>query len=189
MVRIGNVIENPITGERVTFLKTSQDTNGELLQIEWTVPPRWYVPEHVHPRQEECHEVLSGMLWSCVGGYEQTFSEGQRVVGPPRVPHAWRNPSDDKELRLLSEIRPPLRFQTLFETGFGLARDGKTSKRGIPKNPLQLAVLVSEVKDDFYFTKIPMLVQRVFLTLVTILASVGRWFGYRARYSKYSGPD
>ena len=52
----------------------------------------------------------------------------------------------------MSELRPPLRFETLFETAFGLARDGKTTKQGMPKNPLQPAVLVDETRGMFYFT-------------------------------------
>jgi quercetin dioxygenase-like cupin family protein len=189
MVKAGDVIENPITGERITFLETTGETNGELLRFEYVAPPRWSVPEHVHPVQEEWHEVLSGALWGRVGGREQIFREGQSVVGPPSVPHAWRNPSDDEELRLVSEIRPPLRFEPLFETYFGLARDGKTTKKGIPRNPLQLAVLVDETRDMFYFTRPPIPVQRAFLAPLAALASVGRLLGYRASYPKYRSSE
>ena len=89
---------------------------------------------NIHPRQEERHEVLSGTLWGRVGGQEQVFTEGQRVIGLAGVPHAWRNPSEDEELHIVSELRPPLRFETLCETAFGLARDGKTTKQGMPKS-------------------------------------------------------
>ena len=136
MAKAGELIENPITGERITFLKTTRETNGQLLRFEYVLPPRFTIPEHVHPRQEERHEVLSGTLWGRVGGQEQVITEGQRVIGPAGVPHAWRNPSEDEELHIVSELRPPLRFETLFETAFGLARDGKTTKQGMPKNPL-----------------------------------------------------
>jgi quercetin dioxygenase-like cupin family protein len=187
MARAGDIIENPMTGERITFLKTTEETKGELLRFEYVFPPRFSIPEHVHPAQEERHEVLSGTLWGRVGGREQVFTEGQRVVGPARVPHAWRNPSEHEELRLVSEIRPPLRFETLFETGFGLARDGKTTRQGVPKNPLQLAVLAYETRDMFYFTRPPIPVQKAFLALFAGLAFVGRLLGYKASYPKYSG--
>ena len=68
-----------------------------------------------------------------------------------------------------------------------MARDGKTTKSGVPKNPLQLAVLASETKDMFYLTQPPMPVQRPFLALFDVLASIGRLFGYKARYPQYSG--
>jgi hypothetical protein len=40
MIRTGDTIENPITGERVTFLATSVDTDGEAVVIETVVQPR-----------------------------------------------------------------------------------------------------------------------------------------------------
>lgn len=193
MARGGETIENPLTGERVTFLRTARETNGELLRFEYVVPPGWSVPEHVHPVQEERWEVISGALRGRVGGREQTLREGQKVVGPPGVPHAWQNPGDN-ESRLLSEIRPALHFETFFETVFGLARDGKTTKMGVPKNPLQLAVLVNEImpldetRGMIYLARPPMPVQKPFLVLVAMLATLVRLLGYKARYPEYSGP-
>ena len=111
------------------------------------------------------------------------------VVGPAGVPHAWRNSSSEEELRIISEIRPPLVFETLMETSFGLARDGKTTKQGIPKNPLQLAVLVDETRGMFYSSRAPVAVQEAFLALFAVVASVGRLLGYKARYPEYSDPE
>ena len=71
MAKAGDVIENPITRERITFLKTTRETNGELLRFEYVVPPRFFIPEHFHPRQVEHHEVLSGTLRGRVGGQER----------------------------------------------------------------------------------------------------------------------
>jgi len=172
------VIENPMTGERITFLKTTWETNGELLRFEYVLPPGFTIPEHVHPQQEERHEVLSGTLRGRVGGQERDYREGERVVGPAGVPHAWQNPSSDEEVRFVSELRPPLVFETLFETYCGLARDGKTTKQGIPKNLLQLAVLVDETRGMFYSTRVPVAVQEAFLALFAVLAFVGRRLGY-----------
>lgn len=39
MIRQGDTIENHITGERVTFMKTSAETGGEYVLIETTVAP------------------------------------------------------------------------------------------------------------------------------------------------------
>jgi quercetin dioxygenase-like cupin family protein len=189
MAKAGDVIENPMTGERITFLKTTQETNGQLLRFEYVLPPGFTIPEHVHPHQEERHEVLSGTLRGRVGGQERDYAEGERVVGPAGVPHAWQNPGSEEELRFVSELRPPLVFETILETYCGLARDGKTTKQGIPKNPLQLAVLVDETRGMFYSSRVPVAVQEAFLAFFAVLASVGRLFGYRARYPEYSGSE
>ena len=34
MVQPGDVIENPVTGERITFLRTSAETGGALAEME-----------------------------------------------------------------------------------------------------------------------------------------------------------
>jgi quercetin dioxygenase-like cupin family protein len=131
MAKAGDLIENPATGERITFLQTTHETNGELLRFEYVLPPGFTTPEHVHPHQEERHEILSGTLRGHVGGQERDYGKGERVVGPAGVPHAWQNPSRDEQLRFVSELRLPLVFETILETTFGLARDGKTTKQGI----------------------------------------------------------
>ena len=41
----------------------------------------------------------------------------------------------------------------------------------------------------FYATRVPIAVQEGFLTLLGLLASVGRLLGYKARYPEYSGPE
>jgi quercetin dioxygenase-like cupin family protein len=189
VAKAGDIIENPVTRERIIFLKTTRETNGELLRFEDVLPPGFSIFEHFHPHQEERHEVLSGTLRGRVGGQERDYAEGEKVVGPAGVPHAWRNSSSEQELHLISEIRPPLVFETIMETSFGLARDGKTTKQGIPKNPLQLAVLVDEMRGMFYSSRAPVAVQEAFLALLAVMASVGRLLGYKAGYPEYSGAE
>jgi hypothetical protein len=51
MARKGDVIENPITGEKIVFLQTAIDTNGEILEFDLFVKPGGYVAaEHIHPK-------------------------------------------------------------------------------------------------------------------------------------------
>lgn len=37
MAYAGQIIDNPVSGERIEFLRTAADTNGELLEIELTL--------------------------------------------------------------------------------------------------------------------------------------------------------
>lgn len=187
MARAGDTIENPFTGERITFLKTAGETGGELLRFEYILPPRFSIPGHIHPRQEERHEVLSGTLRGRVGGRERDYGPGERVVGPAGVPHAWRNPSKSEELRIVSELRPVLGFETLIEVGFGIARDLKTDKKGAPKHLLRLAVLVDEARNEFYPARVPMPVWKALMAPVAALAYAGRRIGYGVRYPGDAG--
>ena len=54
MFHAGDVIENPVTGERITFIQTAAETNGEFVIVETVVQPGGAVAtKHIHPHQEE----------------------------------------------------------------------------------------------------------------------------------------
>ena len=60
-VEPGQTLENPVTGERFTFLHTAASTGGELLAFELGLEPGGAVPiPHVHPIQTERFEVRRG---------------------------------------------------------------------------------------------------------------------------------
>jgi quercetin dioxygenase-like cupin family protein len=189
MARRGESIENPLSGERMTFLKTTADTNGQSLEFEFIAPPGWSVPEHIHPHQQERTEMISGVLSGRVAGEEIELVEGEIRVVPSGVVHAWRNPSDEEAARFSVEFSPALKMEIGFETAWGLARDGKATKAGVPKNPLQLVVLASEHKEEVYLTSPPIPVQKALLAILDLLAPVGRLLGYRASYPRYSAPE
>jgi quercetin dioxygenase-like cupin family protein len=182
MARSGDVIEHPVTGERVVWHSVAEDTGGELLELELSAKPGGFVAAaHVHPHQEERFEVLSGTLALRVDGEERILRPGDVAVVPSGRPHAWWNAGPD-EVRIRGEIRPALRTEHFFETFFGLGKDGKTNGRGLP-NPLQLAVLMREYEDEMRLAKPPFAIQRM---LFAPLAVIGRAFGYRSRYPHHS---
>jgi hypothetical protein len=88
----------------------------------------------------------------------------------------------ERVLRMLVDVRPARDFQTLFETVFGLYRDGKTRRFG-SEALLQGAVLGRA--NNTYIAGIPIVIQRVLFILASPIA---RLLGYRSRYEKYSGP-
>jgi quercetin dioxygenase-like cupin family protein len=141
MAKSGDELVNPATGLRTVFRKTAQETSGELLQVDWIGEPGWTTgPDHVHPRQEERFEVLSGKLGLRVEGVERVHGTGDVIVAPAGAPHAAWNAGDDDEVHVLVDFRPALRTETAIEALAGLARDGKTNRAGAPKNPLRLRV-------------------------------------------------
>jgi hypothetical protein len=69
MAQPDQLVANPVTGERVVFRKTSADTDGALLSMDYYAPAGHVIaPAHVHPRQEERSEVLAGRLGGSIGG-------------------------------------------------------------------------------------------------------------------------
>ena len=182
MAKQGDVIENPKTGERIVFRQTAQDTNGELLQFDLFLKPHGFVPvEHIHSQQEERVEVISGSAGYRLGGKEESLSAGQAAVLPLRISHTLWNDTDD-ETHLVMEVRPALSMETVLETLFGLARDGKTNDKGMP-NPLHGALLAREY--ELFLAGPPIPLQRAGMA---VLAPLARLLGYRAHYERYSGP-
>jgi quercetin dioxygenase-like cupin family protein len=179
MVKSGDVLEHPVTREKIVFRKTARDTAGDLSQADLYLQPRGFVPaEHIHPLQEERFEVISGTLRGRMAGKELTSRPGETVVVPRGTPHVWWNSGDD-ELHVLVEVRPALRIESWFETFFGLAQDGKVNpKTGLP-NLFQLAVMMRAYRDVLVLARPPRLVQTV---LFGLLASIGRLLGYKAEY-------
>jgi mannose-6-phosphate isomerase-like protein (cupin superfamily) len=178
MIQAGDVIENPVTGERLVFLQTSRETNGEAVVLETFVKPDGFVAAaHVHPYQEERFLILHGTVGIRLGREEIVAEPGQRVTVPAGTAHKFWNAGDD-EAHFVCEVRPALQFEQLIETMYGLAADGKTNRKGMP-NPLRLAVIARHHFDDVRLPFPPAWMQRMGLALG---APVGRLLGYQATY-------
>src|SRR5215211_1695501 len=91
MPRAGDVVGNPLTGERVLFRRVAADTRGELLELELWLPAGHVTPEHVHPGMEERWEVLAGQMAFTLDGREVTVGPGDTVAARAGVPHGSVN--------------------------------------------------------------------------------------------------
>jgi quercetin dioxygenase-like cupin family protein len=183
MIHVGDVIENPVTGERLAFRKTSRETGGKEVVIETFVQPNGFVAAaHVHPSQEEQFEILRGSVGFKIAGKRRIAGPGQRLTVPAGTPHKFWNAGDD-EAHFVCEIRPALQFEQLIETMFSLAADGKTNRKGMP-NLLRLAVIANAHFDTVRLPFPPAFMQRVGLALG---APLGRLLGYEATYASAAG--
>ena len=94
MIRTGDTIHNPVTGERITFHATSADTNGESVVIECTVQPDGFVAAaHVHPFQSERFAVIEGTLGLKRGKEKVTLGRGEVAVVEPGTPTVSGTPA------------------------------------------------------------------------------------------------
>jgi mannose-6-phosphate isomerase-like protein (cupin superfamily) len=178
VIHAGDSIENPVTGERLIFRQTSRETGGEAVVIETIVKPNGFVAAaHVHATQEERFEVLRGSVGFKLGRKKLVAGPGQRVTVPAGTPHKFWNAGDDTA-HFVCEIRPALQFESLIETMFALAGDGKTNRKGMP-NPLRLAVIAQAHFDTVQLPFPPAIVQRVALALG---APLGKLLGYGPVY-------
>jgi mannose-6-phosphate isomerase-like protein (cupin superfamily) len=183
VIHAGDTIENPVTGERIVFHKTSADTNGEYVEIEVFVKPGGVVAAaHVHPYQTERFEILGGTIGMKVGRKTITARYGDVVTVEPGTRHKFWNAGKD-ELHFVCVVQPALQFERLLETMFALAADGKTNRKGMP-NPLRLAVIAKANFDTVRLPFPPAWVQRAGLALGS---PAGKLLGYTATYAPAEG--
>jgi quercetin dioxygenase-like cupin family protein len=183
MIRTGDTIHNPVTGERITFLASAADTDGEAVVIETLVQPDGFVAAaHVHPSQSERFAVKSGTLGLKTGRKKHTLGPGQVVTVEPGTAHRFWN-AGDEPVRFVCEVRPALQFESLLETMFALAADGKTNRNGMP-NLLRLAVIANAHFDTVRLPFPPSWLQRAGLVLG---APVGRLLGFQPTYAGEPG--
>jgi len=172
-------------GERLIFRKAAHETNGDLLEMEVVYSPKSSKPPaHYHPYQEEHFEVLNGTIRAEIRGQTRSYEAGDSFNVPIGT-HHWMHNTSSEPGKVLWQVRPAMKTETLFETLWGLAIDGKTNNNGVP-NLLQIAVLFREYDREFRLSKPPYPFQKI---LFSILAPLGRLSGYRAKYEEYSEPE
>ena len=185
MIRAGDRLENPVTGEVLVFHRTSTETNGKAVLVETIVRPDGFVAAaHMHPFQTERFEVLAGLLGLQVGEKEILAAPGDVAVVAPGTPHRFWNAGHD-EARFLCEVRPALQFESLIETMFTLAAEGKTNRKGMP-NPLRLAVIAQAHFDTVRLPFPPAALQRAALA---VGAPLGKTLGYEATVARKGAPE
>jgi mannose-6-phosphate isomerase-like protein (cupin superfamily) len=193
MLRTGDVIENPVMGQRILFCKLASDTQGAFSEVEYFNKPftgRGTVAAHFHPAMTERFEILAGRARYRLDKQEHEVQPGDLLTFPRRVPHLhpWSISAEELHVRQTTFLDQPdsavlelLGAQIV--TLFGLARDGKVDKAGMP-NPLQGAVLMHALMPHVYLDGMPVLVQEL---VFGVLAGVGRRLGYCATYPQYGG--
>jgi len=178
----GDVLENPVTRERVTILEAPwSNPEGRAVAEMTALPGARVVGEHLHPALHEHFSVIAGELTVVRNGQRFTLHAGESADVEAGVWHDWWNEAEvDAVVRV--EVTPGERFAHMVETLFGLAREGHVNAKGMP-DPLQLALIGQEFSDVLVFRKPPAAVQRI---VFGALAPIARRRGYRATYPSLS---
>jgi quercetin dioxygenase-like cupin family protein len=181
-IQIGEVWENPATGERATILELPW-TNPEgrmVAELTALVGARVF-GEHRHPTVVERFTALQGELTVKRDGQTSILREGETAVVEPGRWHDWWNASD-QDARVRLEATPGERWLHSIEILWGLGRLGYTNAKGMP-NPLQLALFAREFSDVGVLRRPPPEIQGA---IFGALAPIARWRGYRATYPQLS---
>ena len=139
-------IFNPIFKDTCTFLKTSAETGGQLSDMMVELGGHGGNPMHKHSKFAETFIVWEGELGLLYKKRKVILTAGEKLTVEKGEPHCFFNPTNN-----------PVKFQVQFSPGhegaenmlrilYGMAADGTTDKKGIPKS-LQTIAILGELGD------------------------------------------
>ncbi len=135
------VISNPVLKDKITFLKTAEETNGEYTLLEMELAPGGGNALHYHKHFTEKFTALEGQLGLELAEQTHLLEPGQSALAPVNVPHRFFNQSDTTTLSTV-ELRPGQpNFERMLQISYGLASEGKANSNGVPKNLFYTALL------------------------------------------------
>jgi quercetin dioxygenase-like cupin family protein len=176
VARAGDTIEYPAARGRGTFLRTTADSGGEALEMEFVFEPGGSrLPPHIHRLQDETFELLEGTVRFGVRGEFLERAPGERLTVPHGASHSLCI-IGDVTARFRVEFRPALDLEGFFKALYGLGAAGKVNRFGLP-GPIWIATLMwTFPKEFFYLPVLPWWLQR---SVLAPLALIGRLVGYR----------
>ena len=140
-------IVNPIFKDTCTFLRTSAETNGKVSEMEVTLSPHGGNPLHKHTGFTETFTAIEGNLSLRVNSLKIMLMPGEKITVRKGEVHRFYNESD-RDIKFNLQFTPGhTGAENMLRIMYGLARDGMTNKKGIPKNLMILAV-VGEIGDS-----------------------------------------
>jgi quercetin dioxygenase-like cupin family protein len=169
-MRAGDVIWNPLTGEKALLVETADETEGARMVADFAVEAGGFVPggEHVHDHCAEHIELRAGRVAFLINGAMRAVIAGEQVAIAPGTWHRWWNASDG-EVQARVRIEPALRFQEAILVIWGLCADGHTDAEGRP-SPLLGALLATRYRAELRFRQPPDAVQRLVFPRLAALA-------------------
>lgn len=133
-------IINPIFKDTVTFLTTAAETNGTYSECEVTLMPGGGNPPHIHSRFVEIFTAVQGQLGLKLGKKTLILESGDSFAVPIGTVHNFFNPGSE-EILFRIRFEPGFEgFNQMLRILYGLARDGKTNRKGIPKSLAAIAI-------------------------------------------------
>ena len=117
--------ERHIIGVSSTAFKVlTDDTSGGLFVIEHTSQKKGGPPRHLHHNENEWFYVLEGEYIAEIGSERFHLKQGDSVLGPREVPHAWAFVGDSQG-KLLIAFTPAGKMESFFRDNTKRRKDGE----------------------------------------------------------------
>lgn len=143
---MNTTIINPVIKDRVTFMETAAATKGRITTLQVTLMPGGGTPLHYHKSFSETFMVIEGSLTINVKENIILLAAGENLTVEAGQLHSFTNKSSEPVI-FTTVIQPGSEgFENALRILYGLAANGKTDKKGMPRSLLALAV-ISRISD------------------------------------------
>jgi len=133
---------NPVINDTATFIETSEESNGKHSIVEIELYKSDGPPLHYHNAFAEKFEVLEGKLYLQIGKQKFVLKVGEQMTVPPGTPHKFYNLTNDKVRFIVSFEPGHTGMENFIKIIYGLAADGFTDHKGVPKKFSHLATIL-----------------------------------------------
>jgi len=134
---------NPAINDSATFIKTSEETNGEFTLMEIELGKSEGPPLHFHRAFSEKYEVKEGKLYVQIGKEKKTLNVGDSVLILAHTNHRFYNETNNNVRFHITLVPGHTGMENFIKIFYGLAADGLTDNKGKPKNFAHLAVALT----------------------------------------------
>jgi mannose-6-phosphate isomerase-like protein (cupin superfamily) len=140
--RVKRELVNPIYKDRAIVLKTSYETNGAYTLGELEISPGGGNSLHVHTAFAETFTAIKGILGIMYKDRKIYLQPGESITVPIKTPHHFFNDTREKVVCHVRFDPGHEGFEKGISIAYGLAGDGLTNKKGIPKSFIHLALII-----------------------------------------------
>jgi mannose-6-phosphate isomerase-like protein (cupin superfamily) len=136
-------IVNPIIRDIATFVQTAKESGSKVSEIEIVLMPGGGNTLHYHKTYSETFIADDGDLGLKLKDEEKVLKPGESYTVKPMELHAFFNPTD-RRIKFKIKIEPGHEgFENSLRILYGLAADGLTNSKSIPKNLTHTALLIN----------------------------------------------
>lgn len=161
-----NRFSNPIIKDEIEIL---YDTKEKLIFRTSLESGGGQAKLHYHTKITEKFRGIEGELTVIINGEKKILKPNRETIIKPYDTHQFLNVSSRKVVFEV-EITPGHNISKGLQIFYGLAKDGKVFKNGLPKNIFHTAIGLKML--DAYITNVPVLFQKFGVSLLAKIAGV-----------------
>ena len=135
--------ENPQIGERIYFKKYAHEPGEQVTIIDAELNPGASTPLHYHRTYDEHFECMEGELSLEIDRKITVLRAGDQVTAPRRSVHRFFNQGAESVLFRTTVSPGHAGYEQMLKIVHGLAVDGLTDAKGLPRKFWHLGILVA----------------------------------------------